>query len=113
MPTREDIAKQLADFEAEYLPLSDDEIRAEMLKWNVHTPGYRAGEKILNERDKERDPTRRTIADLASRVANIERSSLKHEFKTWAFWIALLALFLTAARFAVSIAQWLFQTTNS
>ena len=103
MPTREDIARQLAKFEAEYLPLSDDEIRAEMLKWNVHTPGYRAGEKILNERDKERDPTRKTIVDLASRVANIEKSSLKHEFKTWAFWMALTALLLTAAMLAVSL----------
>lgn len=106
MPTeRERIAAELAQYEAEYVQLSDDDIRAEMLKWKIHTPGYRAGEKILKERESERDPTRKTIADLASRVANIEKSSLKHEFKTCSFWMALMALLLTAAMLAVMLSQ--------
>lgn len=102
MPTeREQLAGELANFRSEYLPLSDDDIRAEMLKWNIHTPGYRAGEKIL----AERDPTPKAISELASRVANIEKHSLKHEFKTWAFWMALAALILTAAMLSLMLSQ--------
>jgi len=114
MPTqREQLAAQLAEYTAEYLPLSDDDIRAEMLKWNVHTPGYRAGEKILMDRANERDPTRKTITDLASRVANIEQSTAKHEFKTWAFWMSLSALLLAAAMLAVMLWQWSSQTPGN
>ncbi len=100
MPTqREQLSAELAKYTAEYSSLPDDDIRAEMLKWNIHTPGYRAGEKIL----AERDPTRKVIADLANRVENIERTATKHEFKTWAFWVAVGALLLSAAAIAVSL----------
>ncbi len=103
MPTqREEIAADLAKHRAEYLPLSDDDLRAEMLKWKIHTPQYRAGEQILKERDTERDPTRKVISDLATRVENIERTATKHEFKTWSFWIALLGVLLAALAIALS-----------
>jgi cytoskeletal protein RodZ len=102
---RERIAAELAKYTAEYLPLSDDEIRAEMLKWKEHTPGYRAGEQILKERDNERDPTRKLIADLASRVANIEQHSSKREFKTWAFWISIVSTLIAGAALWIAYSQ--------
>lgn len=106
MPTeREQIANELTKYTSEYLQLSDDDIRAEMLKWKIHTPGYRAGERIL----AERDPTRKVIADLASRVANIETASTKPETKTWAFWLALVAILLAAATLSAMLWQWSLQ----
>lgn len=36
MPTeRERISAELVEYEAQYLPLSDDDIRVEMLKWKL------------------------------------------------------------------------------
>ncbi len=105
MPTeREGITAALSEYEAQYLPLSDGDIQAEMLKWKVHTPGYRAGERILKDRETERDPTRKVIADLAARVENIERTATTNEFKKWSTWIAIAALLVSLVTLAAMIA---------
>ncbi len=91
MTMRDDLLKQLAELEAEFGTLSDDELRAERLKWKELTPQYQAADKILKSREKERDPTGKILSDLATRVANIEKRATEHESRTWAFWISIAA----------------------
>lgn len=89
---------EIKKYKAEYADLTDDEIRGKMSEFNPSAPQYIAGDIIL----KERDPTRKAIANLAVRVENIERTATKHEFKTWAFWMALLGLLLAALAILLS-----------
>ena len=100
---RQQLTGELAKHEAEFSGLSDDEIRGEMLKWKQFTPQWQAGDAILKKRERERDPTRTILSNLASRVENIERTATRSEFKTWSLWIAISALLLSAAMLALMI----------
>ena len=81
---------EIKKYKAEYADLTDDEIRGTMSDFNASAPQYIAGDMIL----KQRDPIRKSISDLASRVENIERAATKHEVITWSFWLAVFGVIL-------------------
>ena len=103
---------EIKKYKTEYATLTDEELRGKMSEFNASAPQYIAGDMIL----QQRDPTRKAISDLANRIENIERTATKHEFKTWAFRLALtgillsvVAILLSAAMLAVMLLQWLSQ----
>lgn len=102
---RERLADELDKHESEFASLSDRELRGEMLIWKQFTPQWQAASKILSDRERERDPSPKTIARLAARVENIERSVTRKEIKTLALWISLLVLLATIAMLAIMLYQ--------
>ena len=95
MTQREEIKAKIANYKDEFQDLSDDDLIAERLKWKELTIQYQAADEILKKREKDRDPTGKILKDLAVRVESIEQSATQHEFKTWAFWISIIAVIVS------------------
>ena len=111
--TPDEIKRKSAVLHDEYSAMSDDDIRAEIIQWKPETIERHVGNRIIAEREKERDPTKTILADLASRIINIEQTATRHELKTWAFWMSLVALLLAAAMLSVMLWQWSLQQPNN
>jgi hypothetical protein len=98
-----DLLNELAQYQAEYELLSDDEVRARMLEWKQLTPQWQAGDKVLRNRERDRDPTPKLLDDLSKRVTTIEKRASQSELMSLTTWIAILALLVAAGSLLVAI----------
>ena len=96
--------EQLEHWIREYSELPDNEIRARKLGWTPNSPGWIAADVVLQQRERERDTSRPMLATLNEsvtsidgRLATIEREATQPEWRTWSFWIAIIAGILALA----------------
>src|SRR6266567_4642928 len=105
--------QQIEHWMREYASKSDAQVRAAMAGWKAHTPGYIAGELLLQRRAAERDPTRPLLTTLNERVstidgrlATVERAAMRSEFRTWGFWLAAIAVIIAVASYCRAYWGW-------
>lgn len=96
--------EQLEHWIREYSGMPDNEIRARKLGWTPNSPGWIAADVVLQQRERERDTSRpmlatinESVTSIDGRLASIEREATRPEWRTWSFWIAVIAGILALA----------------
>lgn len=92
----EDVQRHIAEYE----PLSDAEVRQRMKTWKPNSPGFIAGEEIIQRRIEDRDPAKGILAKtelIEARLASVEQEARKPEARTWAFWIGIVGVVIALA----------------
>jgi hypothetical protein len=99
-----DDANQVEHWKSVYASKSDAEIRVEMASWKQTAPGWIAADLILQQRARERDSTKPLLTSLneqvtmiAGRMTVIEQETRQPPYKTWTFWLAVIALLVSMA----------------